>query len=204
MTGKRIRTFKGHNNWIKSVCFSPDGKTALSGSWDNTIKLWEVKTGKCIRTFKGHNDWINSVCFSPDGKTALSGSHDNTIKLWEVATGQCIHTFKEHTNKVYSVSFSPDGTNILSGGGHEIIIYDLDYDLTFPGWADWDEGARPYLEIFRTLHPTWTDEDFNNILIPDLQRRGYGWLRPEGVKAILEGMTDIKPSFWQRLTGAKN
>jgi hypothetical protein len=53
-------------------------------------------------------------------------------------------------------------------------------------------GARPYLEIFRTLHPTWTDEDFNNILIPDLQRRGYGWLRPEGVRVELDKLTNLK------------
>jgi WD40 repeat protein len=256
-TGICIRTFEGHSDWIYSVCFSPDGKTALSGGWDKTIKLWEVMTGQCIRTFEGHNDQIRSVCFSPDGKTALSGglggwdtiklwdvatgqcirafnftdaipsvcfspdgktalsgkSNDNIIQLWDVATGQYIQRFEGHMDNVLSVCFSPDGANIISGSHNEIIIHDLDYDLSFPGWADWDEGARPYLEIFQTLHPHWTDEDFNNILIPDLQRRGYGWLRPEGVKAKLqqgnttqETISDTstdKTSFWKRLTGGK-
>ncbi|MDR1223805.1 MAG: hypothetical protein LBL07_13160, partial [Tannerella sp.] len=87
------------------------------------------------------------------------------------------------------VCFNLDGTRIISGGGREIIIYDLDYELSFPGWADWDEGARPYLDIFLTLHPHWTDEDFDTILIPELQRRGYGWLRPEGVRVKLEELT---------------
>jgi hypothetical protein len=164
------------------------------------------KEGRCIRTFEGHTDGINSVCFSPDGKTVLSGSNDRTIKLWDVAAGQCIHTFEEHTNEVRSVCFSPFSTGIISGSYNEFIIYDLDYELSFPGWTNWDEGARPYLDIFLAIHPHWTNEDFDNILIPELQRRGYGWLRPAGVKAILKKMSagsTKKCSFWKRLTGRK-
>jgi len=57
-----------------------------------------------------------------------------------------------------------------------------------------------FVKFFLTLHPKWTDEDFNNILIPDLQHRGYGWLRPEGVRAKLEEMQKIKnSSFWKRI-----
>jgi WD40 repeat protein/tRNA A-37 threonylcarbamoyl transferase component Bud32 len=186
MTGQCFRTFGGHIFGTNTVCFSPDGKTALSGGNDNTIRLWEVKTGKCVRSFKIHKHQIYSVCFSPDGKTVLSGSSDRTIKLWNVKTGQCLHTFEGHSSYINSVCFSPDGTSIISGGKHEIIIHDLDYELSFPGWTDWDEGARPYVDIFLTLHPDWTDKDFDNILIPELQRRGYGWLRPEGVRVKLE------------------
>ena len=81
--------------------------------------------------------------------------------------------------------FSPDGTLIFVAGENGIQIYNIDYELEFPGWHNWDEGARPYLEIFLTYHPDWTEGDFNNILIPELQNRGYGWLRPEGVRAKL-------------------
>jgi WD40 repeat protein len=186
MTGQCFRTFGGHIFGTNTVCFSPDGKMALSGGNDNTIRLWEVKTGKCVRSFNIHKHQIYSVCFSPDGKTILSGSSDRTIKLWNVKTGQCLHTFEGHSSSIWSICFSPDGTSIISGGKHEIVIHDLDYELSFPGWADWDEGARPYLDIFLTLHPDWTDEDFENTLIPELQRRGYGWLRPEGVRVKLE------------------
>jgi hypothetical protein len=100
-----------------------------------------------------------------------------------------------------SLSFSRDGTKIAYADNGRIIIYDLDYDLTFPGWQDWDEGARPYLDIFLTLHPNWTDEDFNNILVPDLQNRGYGWLRPEGVRKELEKTACQNRSFLKRIFG---
>jgi WD40 repeat protein len=58
----------------------------VSGSDDNTIKLWNVETGQEIRTLKGHDNSVSSVNFSPDGKTLVSGSADNTIKLWNLGT----------------------------------------------------------------------------------------------------------------------
>jgi hypothetical protein len=94
-------------------------------------------------------------------------------------------------------------------------MWELDWDYEFPGWDDWDEGVRPYLETFLTLHtpysaappadylpseheiraaltrggpPSWTDADFQQ-LISELGDRGYGWLRPEGVRRELKKMT---------------
>src|SRR5262249_51857729 len=87
-TAQSLRTFTGHNSYVSSVAFSPDGRTALSGSNDKTLKLWEVATGIELRTFTGHSASVTSVAFSPDGRTALSGSggNDGTLKLWDVAT----------------------------------------------------------------------------------------------------------------------
>jgi WD40 repeat protein len=140
------------------------------GSWDKTLKLWEVATGECLRTFTGHTYSVFSVCLSVDGRLALSGSSDGTLILWN-----------------------------------------LDWELEDRLPADWDEGARPYLESFLTLHtpyaaplptdrepteaeitltltrsgtPTWTEEDFQNLLYT-LGCAGYGWLRPEGVRQQL-------------------
>ena len=80
-----IRTFEGHSDWVNSVAFSPDGRYALSGSDDETLKLWEITTGREIRTFERHSDGVTSVAFSPDGRYALSGNGDATLKLWEVS-----------------------------------------------------------------------------------------------------------------------
>ena len=80
-----------------SVAFSPDGKHVLSGSMDNTIKLWDVASGQLLRTFEGHSDGVSSVAFSPDGRQVLSGSLDNTVKLWDAASGQLVRTFEGHS-----------------------------------------------------------------------------------------------------------
>jgi len=110
-----IRTFTGHSDYVWSVAFSPDGQWALSGSYDDTLKLWDVNTGSLVRTFTGHTDDVRSVAISPDGQWALSGSADKTLKLWEVNTGSLVRTFTGHTYYVNSVAFSPDGQWALSG-----------------------------------------------------------------------------------------
>jgi WD40 repeat protein len=77
------------------VAIAPDGRTALSGSGDKTVKLWELSSGREIRTFQGHTSSVYSVAISLDGHTALSGSHgDNgTLKLWDLLSGRDIRTF---------------------------------------------------------------------------------------------------------------
>ena len=87
-----IHTFEGHKKWVTSVAFSPDGKLVTSGSWDETIKLWDIETRECLNTFKGHTSTVNSVAFSPDGKLMASGSDDKTIKLWDVENKEYLHT----------------------------------------------------------------------------------------------------------------
>jgi hypothetical protein len=218
--GECLRTFEGHAGPVNPVAFSPDGRYCLSGSFDKTLKLWELSTGDCLRTFKGHTSGVLSVAISPDGRYCLSGSRDKTIKLWEFSTGDCLRTFEGHTNDVNSVAISPDGRYCLSGSkDHTIKLWELDWAYEFPGWDEWDAGAEPYLQNYLTLQtpaaaqlpadreptpkkvtaaltrqgkPAWTEEDFTALLL-DLSRRGYGWLKPEGVRRKLEEMAKTEP-----------
>src|SRR5262245_14407853 len=76
-------TLKGHTSLVIALAYSPDSKTLASGSVDNSIKLWDVKTSEAQATLKGYTDPVYSVAYSPDGKTLASGSGDDTIKLWD-------------------------------------------------------------------------------------------------------------------------
>ncbi|MCV3214580.1 hypothetical protein OGM63_13835, partial [Plectonema radiosum NIES-515] len=128
-TGKVIRTLTGHSSSVTSVAFSSDGKTVASGSYDNTIKIWDISTGKVIRTLTGHSSYVTSVAFSSDGKTVASGSYDNTIKIWDISTGKVIRTLTGHSSSVTSVAFSSDGKTVASGSYDNTIkiwYFDLD------------------------------------------------------------------------------
>jgi len=91
-------TLKGHMDRVASVAFSPNGKTLASGSYDGTIKLWNVATGKEQATPKRHFTLVDRLAYSPDGKPLVSrildgkpldlASYHTTIKLWDVATGK--------------------------------------------------------------------------------------------------------------------
>ena len=115
---------QGHQNWVKSVSWSPDSKYIASSSLDRTIRVWDTNTGTCIQSLKDHTSWVRAVAWSPDSKYIASGSDDTTIKVWDATTENCIHTLEGHTSIVWSAAWSPDRKYIASGSFEEIKIWD--------------------------------------------------------------------------------
>jgi WD40 repeat protein len=113
------------------VQFSPDGKYIVSGSADETIRLWDLQGNPIGQPFTGHTSYVVSVQFSPDGKYIVSGSRDKTIRLWDLQGNPIGQPFTGHTDSVYSVQFSPDGKYIVSGSRDETIrLWEF-------GWEQW-------------------------------------------------------------------
>ena len=110
----------GHEHDVSSIAFSADGQTLASGSWDNTIILWD-SPDDYLTTLIGHTDFVTSVAFSPNGKILASGSWDNTIILWDVASHEVLLTLTGHTDRVLAVAFSLDGRSIASGSDDQTI-----------------------------------------------------------------------------------
>ena len=93
----------------------------VSGSGNNTIKIWDALTGQLINTLTGHHDWVRSVAFSPDNSKIVSGSDDKTVKIWDALSGQLINTLTGHSGFIWSVAFSPDSSKIVTRNCDNIV-----------------------------------------------------------------------------------
>lgn len=111
-----------HSGEINSVDFSQDGKTLATGSFDKTIKLWDIDNGELLRTFIGHTNWVTCVTFSPDGKNLASASEDFTIKIWDSESGKLIKTLNKHQSVVTSVAIDSKNELLASGSWDKTII----------------------------------------------------------------------------------
>jgi WD40 repeat protein len=100
VTGNILRQLAGHDDGVSAVAFSRDGKYILTGSWDNTARLWDAGSGEVKARYVGHSDYVGAVDMSPDGRWVCTGSWDGTARLWDAATG---------AEKCQLVTF-PDGT----------------------------------------------------------------------------------------------
>jgi len=122
--GQPRRSLTGHSHFVQDLVISSDGQFALSGSWDGTLRLWDLNFGTTTRRFVGHTKDVLSVAFSLDNRQIVSGSRDKTIKLWNTL-GECKYTIDEngHTEWVSCVRFSPNTQNpiIVSGGWDKLV-----------------------------------------------------------------------------------
>ncbi len=118
---KLLRTFKGHEYVVTSVAFDPQGETLASGSRNDTIKVWEVRSGKLLRTLEGHLADVMSVAFDPQGRTLVSASGDKTLKLWEVRSGKLLRTLEGHQDWVWSAAFDVQGGTLASSSNDNTV-----------------------------------------------------------------------------------
>ena len=124
-----------HSETIWSIAASDSSNIALSGSNDETVRLWDLRTGQCVRVMEGHTDAVQSVSMDSACRTAVSGSDDGTVKLWDLDSGRCINTY-QHDQRVRNVMMHESGGSFLSVG----------YGLSIKAWATALGFDRPILD----------------------------------------------------------
>ena len=72
----------------------PDGSQVVSGSMDNTVKVWDLKGGKALKTLEGHTNIVFAVAVTPDSSRVVSGSMDNTVKIWNLENESIIASYR--------------------------------------------------------------------------------------------------------------
>jgi len=106
----QLAVLEGHTGWIGGVCMTPDGRRAISGSYDKTIRVWDLGTGKCLKTLEGAACPVHSLSITPDGRFAVSGegNYEYSVRFWDIETGECLRTFKGGRDKNEPrLSYSP-------------------------------------------------------------------------------------------------
>jgi WD40 repeat protein len=122
-TGREVHTLAGHFGRIYAVAVTPDGKRAVSASWDWMLKVWDLETGIELHTLAGHSGWVSDVAVTADGKRAVSTS-DKTMKLWDLETGRELHTLD--SGPANGVAVTADGKRAVSASCDKTLkLWDL-------------------------------------------------------------------------------
>ena len=130
-TTKLGTTITGHRKPVRTLAFSPDGKTLVSGSYDQTLRLWDPRTGEHKAVLQ-YSDSVTSVAFSPDGKilaVGWGGWQNNRIQLLDAETLQPRETLAGHIEDITDLAFSPDGRILASAScDGTILLWEIEAD----------------------------------------------------------------------------
>jgi len=126
--GPLVRTLIDPTGHVIAVAVTADGRTAVSGSWDGTVKVWDLARGAERATLAGHTGEVLAVAVTADGRTAVSGSYNYILKVWDLARGTERGTLLTgHTGYVTAVAVTTDGRTAVSGSAdHTLKVWDLE------------------------------------------------------------------------------
>lgn len=122
-----IQDGDSHSDWVSCVRFSPNNlqPTIVSGSWDRTVKIWNLTNCKLRATLAGHTGYVNTAAVSPDGSLCASGGKDGVILLWDLAEGKKLYSL-ESGSIIHSLCFSPNRYWLCAATESSIKIWDLE------------------------------------------------------------------------------
>jgi WD40 repeat protein len=109
-----VQTLRGHQSWVTAVGFSPQPALLVSGSLDDTLRLWNWQSGALLHTLPGHSRGVNDVAIDPRGQQLVSCGDDATVKVWHLEDGRLRHVLKGHFKDVTAIALGSGGNLVAS------------------------------------------------------------------------------------------
>ena len=128
--GPQRAVFHGHKNQVASVAFDSAGRRIVSGSWDETVRVWDAENGLELACLRGHESKVTSVAFDSAGRRIVSGSDDHKVRVWDAESGLELACLRGHEKWVTSVGFDSAGRRIVSGSDDQTVrVWDAESGL---------------------------------------------------------------------------
>jgi eukaryotic-like serine/threonine-protein kinase len=125
--GRQTCRFRGHDDAITSLAFSPAGDRLATAGRDQMVRVWNAADGRPLLTLRGHSRSVWCVAYSPDGRLIASAGEDQTVKLWDAATASEHRSFTGNSEGVWALCFSPDGRLVATAGNDQLIrLFDVE------------------------------------------------------------------------------
>ncbi|MBN2523970.1 MAG: WD40 repeat domain-containing protein [Bacteroidales bacterium] len=141
MNNNTLAVFKGNSTHIWSLDYAPERNKIAAGSYDYTLKVWDVQTQEIEFILEGHEKSTLPVTFSPDEKYLVSGSLDRTVKVWNAKTGELMKSLEKHTDNIYDIEFHPGGQYFASCSRDQTIrLWDFETGEVVMTYSGHDKG----------------------------------------------------------------
>ncbi|KAI8072530.1 WD40-repeat-containing domain protein [Gongronella butleri] len=176
-----VHLLRGHTDSVRTL--AAHGNMLVSGSYDNTVRVWDLEKGERLHQLEGHTQKVYSVVIDPKNNRCISGSMDSTIRIWCLESGRCLHVLRGHTSLVgllgltdaYLVSAAADASlrvwstqsgdchHVLSGHhGHKTAITSFQHDNikvvsgSEGGLKMWDVKTGELMhDLITDVHGVW-------------------------------------------------
>ncbi|MGD2177739.1 MAG: hypothetical protein PVG71_07940, partial [Anaerolineae bacterium] len=136
-TGRLIASLpREHEGTIRDVAVTPDGRHAVSASFDGTLKIWDVERRQMAANLSGHAGGVRAVAVTSDGRWAVSGSDDGTLHVWDIAValgggqeaGGLVRVLEGHNRKIWDVAVTSDARQAVSvSEDGRLMVWDLEH-----------------------------------------------------------------------------